>query len=235
MPDIERGASRPQRRLTEEELRAFLQAADGEPSADLMRFLALTGVRLGEALALAWGDVDLDAGTAVIRRPTRLRRKGMPTLCLAYRTIDLSEPVLRLLAQRRELAPTGALVFRDARCGARASAREVAEAFRSASLRAGVPDVNPWVLRRTWAGLLLDAGLPRDYVSRSLGHASTAVTAAAQRTPRRLPPAIEPAASPSAAAASHEPAPSWEPAHARPVHADPAHAMMAASARSSTG
>ena len=179
--------SRQPHRLSESQLKAFLGATTEERFADLIRFVALTGVRLREALALRWDDVDLESGTAVIRRPVRLRRKDMPTLRLAFRSIDLPAPLVAPLARRRAHTPAAALVFQDERTGNLPGARLLYDAFRRVARRAGLPTVNPRVLRRTWASLLLDAGISASYVSRSLGHASTAVTAAA-RTPRRSTP-----------------------------------------------
>jgi integrase len=56
--------------LRPEDAAAIVQAADGfDPEfALLLRFLLFTGLRLGEALALRWSDVDLENARAWIRR-----------------------------------------------------------------------------------------------------------------------------------------------------------------------
>ena len=49
-----------------EQLSAFLAHVEGDRLHPLWRFIVVTGCRRGEALGLRWGDVDLEAGTAVI-------------------------------------------------------------------------------------------------------------------------------------------------------------------------
>ena len=58
------------------QLAAFLAwaAGDGHAHAPAWHVLAHTGMRRGEALALRWRDVDLDAGTVSIRRSAGMIR-----------------------------------------------------------------------------------------------------------------------------------------------------------------
>ncbi len=53
---------------TPHQLQIFLRDASGDRHFTLWLFYILTGVRRGEALALRWGDIDLAAVTAAIRR-----------------------------------------------------------------------------------------------------------------------------------------------------------------------
>ena len=163
--------------LTRSELLRFLQAFRGDPFEDLLLFLGLTGVRLREALALGWREVDLEARTAIIRGALRLHRKHMPTLRLGFRTIDLPAPVVAALRRRRAGSADAELVFEGDERGGGVNARHVHLAFKRAAERAGLAIVTPHVLRHTWATTLLEAGVPVSYVSRSLGHSSTAFTA----------------------------------------------------------
>jgi integrase len=59
-------------------LAAFLAWAeqDGHPHAPAWYVLAHTGMRRGEALALRWRDVDLDAGTLSVRRSAGMIRNA---------------------------------------------------------------------------------------------------------------------------------------------------------------
>jgi integrase len=166
-------------------LQEFLQASRGDRFEDLVLFLALTGVRLREALALCWGEVDLEARTAVIRRSVSLQRKHMPTIRLGFRTIYLPGPLVAALARLRAESRDDGPVFQGDRRGGCVNARHVHHAVRRAAERAGLPIVNPQVLRHTWATTLLEAGVPLSYVSRSLGHSSTAITAAVYASARQ--------------------------------------------------
>lgn len=72
LPKIRGGATRkPPRALTPEERRRLLDYVDADPRCrrndlpDLIRFMLGTGMRISEALAVRWCDVDLD-GTPVV-------------------------------------------------------------------------------------------------------------------------------------------------------------------------
>jgi integrase len=181
--------------LTRAQLQEFLQASRGDRFEDLVLFLALTGVRLGEALALCWCEVDLEARSAIIRRSVSLHRKHMPTIRLGFRTIDLPGPLVAPLTRLRAESRGDGLVFQGDRRGGCVNTRHVHHALRRTAERAGLPIVNPHVLRHTWATNLLEAGVPVSYVSRSLGHSSTAFTAAVYASARQAI-AVEPARRP---------------------------------------
>ena len=78
----------------------------------LFLFLADTGARLGEAVALRWSDVDLDAGTARIARSFSMGRYLGPTKSGRERTVELSTRLQEALEERRpDLFGDDALVF----------------------------------------------------------------------------------------------------------------------------
>jgi len=56
------------RALTVDETRALVAAASSDPYGAVVALLFFQGWRVSEALGLAWGDVDLEAGTASVRR-----------------------------------------------------------------------------------------------------------------------------------------------------------------------
>ena len=51
-----------------EQLAAFLASVADDRLYALWRLLAMTGMRRGEALGLAWEDLDMESGTVTIRR-----------------------------------------------------------------------------------------------------------------------------------------------------------------------
>jgi integrase len=56
------------RALTVDETRALVAAASSDPYGAVVALLFFQGWRVSEALGLAWGDVDLDAAAASVRR-----------------------------------------------------------------------------------------------------------------------------------------------------------------------
>lgn len=77
---------------------AAVVALDDRDAADALRFLALTGCRLGEALRLTWADVDLAAGTVRFRETKNGSDHVLP----------LGLHLRALLAARRASAGSGA-------------------------------------------------------------------------------------------------------------------------------
>ncbi|CAM5415573.1 hypothetical protein SALBM135S_09730 [Streptomyces alboniger] len=79
--NIRTGAPRPRHfePLTADEAREFLAAANGRRVQPLFELALHTGFRKGELLGLRWEDLDLDAGTATIRRTLqRTPQAGSP-------------------------------------------------------------------------------------------------------------------------------------------------------------
>jgi integrase len=61
------GIERPEAvHLDPEQVSALLRAAEGSRYHPALALIAGTGLRRGEALALHWSDVDLDAGTLAV-------------------------------------------------------------------------------------------------------------------------------------------------------------------------
>ena len=188
------------RAWTAPELARFLGWADAEDS-DLAlgwRLLAATGMRRGEALALRWRDVDLDAGRLAVRRSVGVvKAKGAgerlvegPTKTGRSRGVDLDAGTVAALRAYRaargllalDLVRDSALVLSNPdgshRHPERFSRRftgQVAQA-RKALGEEQLPLIRLHDLRRTHATLLLAAGEPVKVVSERLGHANAMIT-----------------------------------------------------------
>lgn len=164
----------------------------------LWLLLAYTGMRRGEALALRWRDVDLDAGTVSIRRSVRIvRARGKkatlregPTKTARPRVIDLdpfSVAALRAWKVGRgslalQLARDDAVVFGDEE-GQFLNPESVSRRFREQQQRcardlaaAAVPIIRLHDLRHTHATVLLRDRENVKIVSERLGHASVVTT-----------------------------------------------------------
>jgi integrase len=151
------------------------------PRRTLLATLALGGLRIGEALALRWRDVDLAAG--------RLR-VGSSKTDAGVRQVDLL-PALReeLSVHKAETRFGGPddFVFPTDKGGQanpsnvrnRLTARTIKRANRNLASRGAAPlpeGVTPHSLRRTFISLLLAIGEEVPYVMRQVGHADPKMT-----------------------------------------------------------
>ena len=159
-----KNVDRPQTRfLLAEDCRRLIQAAEPD-FARLIRACLLTGMRLGELVALKVGDVGPDYVTV------RHSKTGLP------RRIPLNSEGARffeeLIADRDPQAP--ALTQSD---GASWTHMRVSRGLRSACKGAKIdPPIQFRQLRTTYGSLLLNADAPLSTISELLGHKDTRMT-----------------------------------------------------------
>ncbi len=154
----------------------------------LFAFLASTGARLGEALALEWEHLDFSKRKAMLEQsfsehsddeePGTLKTGGT-------RKVDLSQTLVRTLRRlettRKEQTlkygwaevPTYVFVTKE---GTRFDASNVRHAMDRVLKKAGLPHFSPHCLRHTYASLMLQQGESLKYVQKQLGHASIQIT-----------------------------------------------------------
>jgi integrase len=156
--------NRRERRLSDEEYAVFgyalrqAEAANSwRPAILAMRFLAVTGWRSGEALALRWSDIDLTRRTAVLL-DSKTGRSIRP-LSAAAREILLGVPRI----------DEHGLVFPGPRSnGIMGGFRSIwNRIMKLGPLR---PDVTPHVLRHAFASLASDLGNAEPTVAALVGH-----------------------------------------------------------------
>lgn len=143
--------------LTDAELKALVAACSGRDFRDrrdaaIIRFMAETGTRAGEAVALAVTDVDLTAGTAVVRRGKGGRGRTVP---FGAQTSQALDRYLRLRRTHR-LAELPGLWLGDRGKGFTYDALHKALAGRADA--AGLAGFHPHRLRHTAATRWLAAG-----------------------------------------------------------------------------
>lgn len=185
---------------TAAELGRFLRWADAYDRDLAMgwRLLAATGMRRGEALALRWRDVDLDAGRVAVRRSVGVvKNKGAgeqltegPTKTGQSRVVDLDAGTVASLRAYRaargslalELVRDSTLVLSNLdgthRHPERFSRRFAGQVARARKVLGEdqLPTIRLHDLRHTHATLLLADGVPVKVVSERLGHASATIT-----------------------------------------------------------
>lgn len=186
-PCAQRGAPLPRRPRTERpvlapaQVEALASAMTRADNATLVRLLAYGGLRIGEALALRFGDLDVLAGTIHVGRSAHEvggRVEMGPTKTYSTRSIALPTSLLtELLALRRPETGTDAdgLLFANRFGGPRRYQAFRRDAWDPAARRSGV-QATPHDLRATCASLLVDAGASVKDVQAHLGHADVTTT-----------------------------------------------------------
>jgi integrase len=161
------------KRLTPEETRRLLAGMPAE-HADLAYLMAATGLRIGEALALTWGDLDRDAAG----RPILHVRKSKTDAGL--RIVPLSPETARRLTRRRADVPEdrpGAPMFASAFGSPLDPHNFRRRVFKPAAEAAGVAWATPHALRHGMASLMAERGFSPVQIAAQLGHADGGVLA----------------------------------------------------------
>ena len=158
---------------TQEEIEAIKRAAD-TPDGLFLNFLMYSGLRLGEALALTWADVDLEHEALHVRRSLYFagRNQGelkAPKSDAGQRDVIYLKRLQALLEPHRG-AP-GAYVFGGDKPMSKRAYYCLLERYRRAGL-----DVTPHQLRHAYATLLFEAGIPEKTAQNLLGHAQLSTT-----------------------------------------------------------
>jgi integrase len=163
---IERNAETKRRRyLSADELSRLLDALDrleDREAANVIRILLLTGCRRGEALGMAWGQLDLATGVWT--------KQASETKQNRFHQTPLSQQASDLLREIRAESTGGPAVFA---IGAARLSRQWAHVCRTA----GLADCRLHDLRHSFASLLVSSGLSLPVIGALLGHSNPSTTA----------------------------------------------------------
>ncbi len=180
--------------LLKDEFEQLVNNLDGQ-SRNLWQFAVYSGMRHGELAALAWEDVDLDAGTVnVSRNLTALGLFGPPKTKAGIRTITLLTPALEALKAQRKLTalqPKTEITFHHREYGhtetqrlhfvfmpraakgeqkAYYSLSSIGARWNASVKLAGIRRRNPYHTRHTFACWLLSAGANPSFIANQMGH-----------------------------------------------------------------
>lgn len=163
--------------LTPEEIRLFLASVDRSHRA-LFTTAIMTGMRLGELLALQWGDIDWNSRTIHVSRSVYSGQLTSPKSRRSIRAIGMSPMLRDALWLHKFDAPASDLdlVFASETGTFLDQANLRNRVFASALARAGMRKIRIHDLRHTFASLLINQGENLKYVQTQLGHASIQTT-----------------------------------------------------------
>jgi len=165
--------------LSEDELRSFLDALPDDWRL-FFEFLAHTGLRISEAVALTWADIDLDKNRINVHRRLYRGRFDTPKSRYGRRTVPLSAGIAESLTRLRlrHTAADTAPLF-PSKIGSHLDPAKVfSRVLKPAAHTAGVRWAGFHTLRHTCATMLFRHGLNAKQVQIWLGHHSPAFTLA---------------------------------------------------------
>jgi integrase len=174
----ERTLKRPHRFLTMDEVRRLIAASE-EPVRTIVMLATMTGLRIGEILALRWGRINLAAGTLRVEEACYHGRFGTPKTKASRRELPLPAAVVQALlthGARSSDTSDEALVFCTSNGTPLASNNLRRRQLRPACLRAGLAPINWHTLRHTHGTLLHEQGTPLRVAQAQLGHSHMATT-----------------------------------------------------------
>jgi integrase len=176
--------------LDADSVAAVLKAAEASRHYPALALIVATGLRRGEALALRWDKVDLDAGllkvAATLSRVSRALVITEPKTTRSRRTVPMSPAVVTMLRRHKAAQaaeklregnqwPESGLVF-TTELGEPVEPGSLLHAVEVAAKKAGVEGVGVHTLRHSAAVGWLEAGVHIKAVADLLRHSSVSIT-----------------------------------------------------------
>jgi len=169
--------------LTQPELRKLIRHARKGMYQEIDRALylvaAMTGLRLGELIALRWQDVDWTAGVIRVRRNYVRGKYGTPKSRRSSRAVPMADEVggaLDLLFRASAYQGDGDHVFAHPVTGGPVSKANVTRRLHKALKDAELPDHVFHDLRHTFGTTMAAAGVPLRTLQEWMGHRHISTT-----------------------------------------------------------
>lgn len=167
--------SEPRVALPPEQVRKLAAALD-EPARSLALLLALTGLRVGELLALRWGNVDVKAQVLRVSETVYEGHFDKPKTKRSARIVPFGTQTAEIfVALRPHGVDPNALVFASKE-GTPLDRRNLLKRYvKPAAKKMGL-HVNWHLLRHSYATMLDGVGTPLGTIQSLLGHATPEIT-----------------------------------------------------------
>lgn len=141
-----------------------------------------TGIRVGELLALTWGDIDFKNGIMYIRKTCNdgyesggyTKIIDAPKTTSSKREIPLSKQLLEILKQLKKLSKSEYIITGNG--GKLISKRSYQNTFCLVLKKLAIPHMGLHALRHTFATRALECGMDVKTLSEILGHTNAAIT-----------------------------------------------------------
>lgn len=172
--------------LESSELKSLLQVMTIDLWRGITHFLALTGLRIGELIALENQDIDLEERVIHITKTWDTNNQTTTTTKTLTSTRDVFIqdellPVIKklrrmMLEQKIMYGYEATPLFLSDTKGCHIKYDAYRKYLREKSIKAIGRAITPHTLRHTHASLLLENGVPIDSISRRLGHEDSRIT-----------------------------------------------------------
>lgn len=169
---------RPVKAWRADEAQQLVSAARGRAHETWLWLSLGTGIRLGEARALTWTDVDLVNLTITVSKSLdHNTSKEGPTKNGKTRIVDLPEELVPILtAHRARQQPKERRVCTSSFNDRLPTAGAIYKWLAVLTAGCGVTPLSPHSTRHTYATLALEANVPLKEVSEALGHGDVGIT-----------------------------------------------------------
>jgi integrase len=172
----EKKAVREKHVLLPEQIPPLLAALE-EPARTMVLVGVLTGLRIGEILALRWRDVDFSSGEIRVEQACYRGLIGTPKTKGSRRTLPMPNSLKDVLKRLSEKSASGELLVFHTRNGTPFSDTNLLHKhLKPAGRKLGMPWLNWHTLRRTHATLLQHAGATLREAQAQLGHTKMSTT-----------------------------------------------------------
>lgn len=167
--------------LTVAEVEHLARCTDERYSPDIL-WLAFTGMRSGEWIALPANLIDLEGGSVLVRQAVDHHGNIGPTKSGLVRRVNLLDRAIDAYRAKLEIKKELGIpadcewAFPGVRGGLINRANFFKQVWKPAITRAGFDGLRVHDLRHTYASLIIAAGAPAHFVANQLGHADPAFT-----------------------------------------------------------